>query len=150
MENMHRFQKKGGGFPGSLGGKISTCNVGDPGSIPESGRSPGEWNGNPLQCSCLENPMDGEAWEAAVHGVAKSRTQLSNFTFTFHKKSTNRLIIGPSNPTPGHISRQKYPSKRYMHQYSCIHHSSWQPRQGNNLRVLWQVTGSRIWGTYTQ
>ena len=44
----------------------------------------GEGNGTPLQCSCLENTMDGEAWWAAVHGVAKSRTQLSDFTFTFH------------------------------------------------------------------
>ena len=44
----------------------------------------GEGNGNPLQCSCLENPMGGGAWEAAVHGVAKSRTQLSDFTLTFH------------------------------------------------------------------
>ena len=44
----------------------------------------GEGNGNPLQCSCLENPMDGEAWWAAVHGVEKSRTRLSDFTFTFH------------------------------------------------------------------
>ena len=43
----------------------------------------GEGNGTPHQCSCLENPMDGGAWWAAVHGVAKSRTQLSNFTFTF-------------------------------------------------------------------
>ena len=42
-----------------------------------------EGNGNPLQYSCLENPMDGEAWKAAVHGVVKSRTRLSNFTFTF-------------------------------------------------------------------
>ena len=45
--------------------------------------SPGEGNGNPLQYSCLENPMDGEAWLAAVHEVVKSWTQLSNFTFTF-------------------------------------------------------------------
>ena len=44
----------------------------------------GEGNGTPLQYSCLENPMDGGAWWAAVHGVAKSRTRLSNFTFTFH------------------------------------------------------------------
>ena len=44
----------------------------------------GEGSGTPLQYSCLENPMDGGAWQAAVHGVAKSRTQLSNFTFTFH------------------------------------------------------------------
>ena len=44
----------------------------------------GKGNGNPFQYSCLENPMDGGAWEAAVHGVEKSRTQLSVFTFTFH------------------------------------------------------------------
>ena len=43
-----------------------------------------EGNGNPLQYSCLENPMDGEAKWAAVHGIAKSRTRLSDFTFTFH------------------------------------------------------------------
>ena len=49
------------GFPGGLEGKASAYNAGDPGSIPESGRSPGEGNGNPLQYSCLENPMDGEA-----------------------------------------------------------------------------------------
>ena len=49
-------------FPGGLEGKASACNVGDPGSIPESGRSPGKGNGNPLQYSCLENPMDGGAW----------------------------------------------------------------------------------------
>ena len=46
--------------------------------------SSGEGSGTPLQCSCLENPMDGGAWWAVVHGVAKSRTQLSDFTFTFH------------------------------------------------------------------
>ena len=51
-----------------------------PGSIPGSGRSPGEGNGNPLQYSCLENPMDGGAWQATVHGVAKSRTRRSDFT----------------------------------------------------------------------
>ena len=55
----------------------------DAGSIPESGRYPGEGNGNPLQCSCLENPMDGRAWWATVRGVAKSQTRLSDFTFTF-------------------------------------------------------------------
>ena len=61
-------------FPGGLEGKAPTCNAGDPGSIPETGRSPGEGNGTPLQYSCLENPMDGGAWEAAVHGVAESDT----------------------------------------------------------------------------
>ena len=69
------------GFFGSSEGKESARNAGDPGSIPGSGTSPGEGNGNPLQCSCLENPMDRGAWRATVHGVAKSWTQLSNFYF---------------------------------------------------------------------
>ena len=64
----------------SSDGKASAYNAGDPGLIPGWGRSPGEGNGNPLQYSCLESPMDRGAWEATVHGVAKSRTQLSNFT----------------------------------------------------------------------
>ena len=67
----------------TLGGsevKTSAWNAGDPGSIPGSGRSPGEGNGNPLQYSCLENPMEGGAWWATVHGVAKSRTRLSDLT----------------------------------------------------------------------
>ena len=55
----------------------------DPGLIPGSGRSPGEGNGNPLQYSCLENPMDRGVWWAPVHGVAKSWTWLNDFTFTF-------------------------------------------------------------------
>ena len=59
---------------------MSAYNAGDPGSIPGSGRSPGEGNGNALQYSCLENPRDGGAWWAAVHGVAKSQTRLSDFT----------------------------------------------------------------------
>ena len=53
------------------------ANAEDAGSIPGSGRSPGEGNGNPLQYSCLENPMDRGAWQASIHGVAKSPTQLS-------------------------------------------------------------------------
>ena len=59
------------GFPGGSEVKASACNEGDLGSIPGSGRSPGEGNGNPLQYSCLENPMDGGAWWATVHGVTK-------------------------------------------------------------------------------
>ena len=61
------------GFPGGSDGKESACNVGDPGSIPGSGRSPGEGNGSPLQYSCPENPSDREAWRATVHGVAESQ-----------------------------------------------------------------------------
>ena len=62
------------GPPSWLSGKESTCNAGDEGLIPESGRSPGKQNGNPLLCSCLENPMDRETWQATVHRVTKSWT----------------------------------------------------------------------------
>ena len=54
----------------------STGDVRDVGLTPGSGRSPGEGNGNPLQYSCLENPIDRGAWQATVHGVAKSQTRL--------------------------------------------------------------------------
>ena len=57
-----------------LSGKESACNAGDMRSIPGSERSPGEGNGNPLQYSCLENPMDRRAWWATVHGVIQSDT----------------------------------------------------------------------------
>ena len=63
---------------------MSACNEGDLGAIRESGRSPGERNGNPLQYSCLESPTDGGAWWPTVHGVAKSQTRLSDFTFAFY------------------------------------------------------------------
>jgi len=63
--------KKKLGFPHSSVGKESACSAGDLGSIPGSGRSPGEGNGNPLQYSSLENPMDRGAWQATVHGVTR-------------------------------------------------------------------------------
>ena len=57
----------------------------------------GEGNGNPLQCYCLENPMDGGAWWAAVHGVTESQTWLSNFTFTFHFHALEKEIATHSS-----------------------------------------------------
>ena len=84
-----------------------------PGSVPAGGTSGrpalpllflmtragsgGEGNGTPLQYSCLENPMDGEAWLAAVHGVAKSRTRLSDFTFPFHFHALERKMATHSS-----------------------------------------------------
>ena len=80
ISSLSRFSKRyllkyGGGFPGGASGKEPSCNVGDTrdmGSIPELGRSPGGGHGNPLQYSCLENPIDREAWWATVHRVAES------------------------------------------------------------------------------
>ena len=72
------------GFPDGSVIKKPPANAGndrDTGSIPGSAKSPGEGNGNPLQYSCLENPMERRAWQAAVHGAAKSWTQLNDFTF---------------------------------------------------------------------
>ena len=66
------------GFPGTSVVKNPPAHAGDTGSIPGLGRSPGERNDNPLQYSCLGNPMDRGAWRATVHWVAKSRTQLSD------------------------------------------------------------------------
>ena len=61
------------GFPGGSDSKSSACNSGDLGSIPGSGRSPQKENGNPLQYSCLRNPMDRGTWLAIVHGIAKNQ-----------------------------------------------------------------------------
>ena len=66
------------GFPHSSVGKESACNAGDPESISGSGRSPGEGNCNPLQYSCLENPMDREAWQTTVHGVTKVQHEVDS------------------------------------------------------------------------
>ena len=80
------------GFPGSSDSKASAYNVGDPGSIPGPGRSPGEGNGNPLQYSCLENPMDRGAWQATVHGFTKSWTRLSDW-------ATTTMLLEQPSPT---------------------------------------------------
>ena len=57
----------------------------------------GEGNGNPLQCSCLENPRDGGAWWAAIYGVVQSRTRLSDFTFTFHFHALEKAVAPHSS-----------------------------------------------------
>ena len=67
--------------------KESACNAEDQGLIPGLGRSPGEGNGNPLQYSCLGNPMDGGVWWPTVHRVTKCQTQLSDFTLGFYTNS---------------------------------------------------------------
>ena len=87
----------------------------------------GEGNGTPLQYSCLENPMDGGAWKAAVHGVAKSRTRLSNFTFTFHfhalekEMATHSSVLAwriPGTEEPGGLLSMG--SHRVRHDWSDL------------------------------
>ena len=95
-------------FPGGSEVKASAWNAKDLGSIPGSGRFPGEGNGNPLQCSCLENPRDRGAWWAAVYGVAQSQTLLkrlsssssSSIFFTELLVESQFGLVAQSCPTP--------------------------------------------------
>ena len=95
------------GFPGGSEGKASAYNAGDPGSIPGWGRSPGEGNGNPLQYSCLENPLDGEAWWTIVHGVAKGQyttdeyVQSNMLTFLLQQTDYKGLVFMPGEQSGG-------------------------------------------------
>jgi len=105
------------GLPWWLSGKDSTCNaedVGDMGSIPGSGRSPGGGHGNPLQDSCLENPMDAGSWRATVHRVAKSGTRLKRLSMHTYSQQAVKLgfdqicllqvyccLHSPLTPSPG-------------------------------------------------
>ena len=83
------------GFPGGSVGKESTCNVGDPNSISGWWRSPGEENGNPLQYSCLGNPMDRGAQWATVHGVTKSQTWVSDkhLGISLERREAQRVLF---------------------------------------------------------
>ena len=79
-----------------LSGKESSCQAGDASSIPGLGRSPGEGDGNPLQYSCLENPMDRGAWWATVHGVTKGWTRLNTHSQTLLTAQPLILLSGGS------------------------------------------------------
>ena len=89
------------GFLHSSVGKESACNAGDPGSIPGLGRSPGEGNGNTLQYSCLENPMDRGAWWATSPWGRKSRTRLSAYTTTNEGQGQGHPFRAPRTLSPG-------------------------------------------------
>ena len=107
------------GFPGGSDGKESACSVGDPSSIPGSGRSPGEGNGNPLQYSCLKTPMNGGVWQAIVHEVAKSQTRLSDFIcFLLVKKQSPCFSEGLEMVLVLHKSNINISSRCILH-YKC-------------------------------
>ena len=90
---------------------------------------PGEGDGTPLQYSCLENPMDGGAWWAAVHGVAKSRTRLSDFTFTFHFHALEKEMALPNWRLcgPASVSKLKQLYLAVKVWATWPHHSSKEP-----------------------
>ena len=102
--------------------KETACNTEDPGSIPRSGRSPGEGHGNSLQYSCLENSMDREAWWATVHGIAKSWTRLSDYHNRFVKsfllRSECLLISWLQSPSCSDFRAQ---DNKVCHCFHCFH-----------------------------
>ena len=95
------------GFPGGLAGEESTCNPGDAGSIPGSGRSPGGGRGNLLQYSCLENPMDRGARQATVHGVAKSPTRLKRLSRHANLRGTGETFQTSAKRVQGNRGTQR-------------------------------------------
>ena len=101
-------------------------------------------NGSPLQCSCLEKPMDGGAWWAAVHGVAKSRTRLSNFTFTFlfhpleKEMATHSSVLAwriPGTGEPGGLPSLRSHSQPQLKRLSSISRKSLRKSSSNFLQV---------------
>ena len=112
------------GFPGDSAVKNPPARADDTGSIAGWTRSPGEGNSNPLQDSCLGNPMDRGDWYTTVHGVAKDRTQLSNQTET----------MGPSTPR---IRAPLQPLPLFLGQGLCNLTSGPEVRQGPRRKEAW-------------
>ena len=117
-------------IPGASEVKATACNAGDPGSIPGLGRSPGKGNGSPPQQSCLENPMDGGALWAIVHGVAKSRTRLSDFSFSSRAAIRGMVRGGVRTPLQGPeaVSVQHFHTRNCGLQCQAWAFSTWRPR----------------------
>ena len=122
------------GFPGGSDGKEYACNEGDPSLTPGLRRSLGLGNGNPLQCSCLENPRNGEAWWAAVSGVAQSRTRpkrlsssssSSGFYLSLDKSIANGTSASlPTTPLCTYCLFTTFP------EMTSPHHPTWAPALG--------------------
>ena len=116
-------------------GKESVCNVGDPDSVPELGRSPGEGNSNPLQQSCLENSMDRGAWRAAVNG--ECQTQLSNWHT--HMYSPHKIMETPRVILRVSITKMIYLPKVLLLNFNKPHASAFEPGHLGNAvgELMW-------------
>ena len=148
-------------FLGGLDSKVSVYNAGDPGSSPGLGRSPGEGNGNPLQYYCLENPMDRGAWQAAVYGVTKSWTRLSDFTslqaadigfnlkFVFSFLKGSRIDCDAEQSPVGFLGMEAFLSSISCRQNSSFHDLFRVPKGstfGNQGRSSKKPPGARLKG----
>ena len=147
------FPSGSAGFPGGSVSKESACNAGDPGSIPGLRRSPGEGNGNPLQYSCPQTPMDRGVWWTTVHGIAKSQTEVTqhaclkifaSYLKAYPKASTEEKVLLPYDSASPLLV--KYPEKmntligKDEHAPQCSQqHYLWKPRHGGKLNVHQQM-----------
>ena len=135
------------GFPGSSDGKEFVCSKGDLGSIPGLGRSPGEENGYPLQYSGLENCMGRGAWQATVHGVAKSQTWLSDFHYAYGHLDTPAPFLKRLSFSFLNYVRSNWPSALFLTLYSVplifmtilmpIPHSLDNHRFTGDIKIRW-------------
>ena len=107
-------------IPGSSVGKESACSAGDPSSFPGSGRSPGEGNGNPLQYSCLENPMDSRAWRASVHKVTQSQIWRKCLSTRCALWPVLSLVIIADSYIMVHVRHTRHCSKNFMNSNSVF------------------------------
>ena len=115
------------GFPGGSAGKEYAYKAGDSSSLPGLGRSPGEESGNPLQYSCLENPMDRGAWRSAIHGVAQSQTRVATSTFrgstcllSVHMSGWMTMSRGEGKEIQIFVSHWKKISCTFLEEIDCI------------------------------
>ena len=137
---------------GFLGGSVvknlpaNTGDARDAGSIPGSGRFPGGGNGNPLEYSCLENPMDSGAWQITDHGIEKNQTWLEQFSMHSGKQQSNKSMkkrqniwIAPWQPTPIFLPTE------FHWQRSLARYSPWGHKKSDTTEWLTHFTREDVW-----